>query len=67
MEIVAGNLETLVDYLKTHGSVTSAKAMELLNLKASQARHILNAMAGKNILEAKGQNRNRHYVISTKK
>lgn len=67
LAITNENHRIIVDYLKTHGSVTSAKAMELLNLKASQARHILNAMAGKNILEAKGQNRNRHYVISTKK
>jgi len=54
-------------YLKTHNSITSSEAMEVLNLKASQTRQILREMAERNLLEAQGKNRNRYYVMSTEK
>jgi len=57
----------LMDYLKTHDSITSSEAMVVLNLKASQTRQILREMAKKNLLEAQGENRNRYYVMSTEK
>jgi len=56
-----------MDYLKTHDSITSSEAMEVLNLKVSQTRQILREMAKRNLLEAQGENRNRHYVMSTEK
>ena len=47
-----------MNYLKTHDSITSSEAMEVLNLKASQTRQILREMAESNLLEAQGENQN---------
>jgi len=49
-------LHIFMDYLKTHDSITSTEAMEVLNPKAFQTRQILREMAERNLLEAQGEN-----------
>ena len=63
--ITNSNYICIMGYLKTHDSITSSEAMEVLNLKASQTRQILREMTVRKLLEAQGKNRNRNYVMST--
>ena len=65
--ITNSNYICILDYLKTHDSITSSEAMEVLNLKASQTRQILREMTERKLLEAQGENRNRNYVLCTEK
>jgi len=44
-------------------SITTSAAMGILGLKASQTRQILHEMVEQNMLEVRGEKRNRTYVL----
>jgi len=54
--ITNSNYICIMNYLKTHDSITSSEAMEALNLKASQTRQILREMTERKLLEVQGEN-----------
>ena len=56
--------EKILEYLKSHNSITSKELHTLLNLESSQARKILREMAKDGILIAQGSNRNRKYILN---
>ena len=53
----------IIDYLMVKESVTTSAAMGILGLKVSQTRQILHEMFEQNLLEVRGENRNRTYVL----
>ena len=56
--------EKILEYLKSHNSITSKELHTFLNLESSQARKILREMAKDGILIAQGGNRNRKYILN---
>ena len=53
---------TVLNYLSTHDSITTAEVMSLLNLSATQGRKILRELAEDGVLISLGHNKNRRYV-----
>ena len=57
------NYRKIIGYLVVKDSVTTSAAMGILGLKASQTRQILHEMVEQNLLEVRGEKRNRTYVL----
>lgn len=59
-----GQRDVVLQYLETHGSITTTEVCRLLRLSTTQARKILREMAKEGILMSLGQNKNRRYVMA---
>ena len=55
--------ETIIEYLTEHVSCRSSDIAELLNIKLTRSRDILNALIADGIVVAEGANRNRTYRL----
>ncbi|MCM1467631.1 MAG: putative DNA binding domain-containing protein [Alistipes sp.] len=53
----------IIDYINDNGSITSARLMELLNIKKRRAQVILSRMAEDGLILKKGASRSTNYVL----
>ena len=60
---VEQKLSAIIEYMQTHQPVTAMEIAEVLSIKASRTRDYLRLLVVRGILEAKGANKNRTYVL----
>ena len=63
IQIMELQKETIIEYLTEHVSCRSSDIAELLNIKLTRSRDILNALIADGIVVAEGANRNRTYRL----
>ena len=55
--------ETVLEYARTHGSVTRNEVIKLLEVSASTASRVLKKMVKRNLLKQNGKARSTNYTI----
>jgi ATP-dependent DNA helicase RecG len=59
----SGQERAVLEYLQTHGSATSKKVEELLDIKESRTRELLKQMAEKGYILKQGKARGTYYIL----
>lgn len=54
---------SIIEYVKSNGSITNSEACEILGLKSSRVKEILRNMVSAKLLSAVGERKSRRYTL----
>jgi len=55
--------EKIIEYLKNNKKITKKTLKEILNVKDTKAKKVLNEMIDKNVLKREGAGRSTYYIL----